>query len=392
MAPNLETPEARVLPAEKVSANLSPKVDLTALIELSVRGLQNMFNKEEQLFCYSLVQTPNGMEQQGLSPRYTVMTLMGFHELEKAGGTAPFPIDEIHDRLLRDRTWPTSAGDFGLLIWLTALRAPQKLVQAFSRFDMNTVFDRFGDLQQGRTMELAWLLTGLSHAAIADPAKLPELKNIAAKVYRALQQNQGKGGFFGHLSKEASLSGTVRGWMGSFADQVYPTIACNWYGQAFQSQEAIQRAIDCGRGICRAQGPLGQWWWHYDSREGRVASMYPVFSVHQEAMGPMALFPLGDVSGIDFRREIYGGLQWISDANETGKEMRDFERDLVWRCVHPDPEFSMKADVLLSHFRIYRDASKRKMTVRRECRPYELGWLLFAFAGKAGSLSNDSKP
>jgi hypothetical protein len=254
------------------------------------------------------------------------------------------------------------------------------------------IFERFADLQEGRTMEIAWLLTGLSHAAIAAPERLPELKNITDKLYRALGQNQGKGGFFGHLGREVSLSGTVRGWMGSFADQVYPTIACTWYSQAFQSKEARQRAIDCGKGICRVQGPLGQWWWHYDSREGRVASMYPVFSVHQEAMGPMALFPLADASGMDFRREIYGGLQWISDANETGKEMRDSERNLVWRCVHPDPEFSMKVDVLLSHLHIYRDASARKMTVRRECRPYELGWLLFAFAGKTESLSIGSKP
>ena len=99
----------------------------------------------------------------------------------------------------------------------------------------------------------------------------------------------------------------------------------------------------------------------------------------------MALFPLGAAAGIDFSREIYRGLQWISYANETQNEMRDFERNLVWRCVHPDPELSMKTDVLLSHMHIYRDATKRKMTVRRECRPYELGWLLFAFAGKTKS-------
>jgi hypothetical protein len=390
VAPKLELTDANISQVENSSLNLSPKVDLPALVEMAVRGLIPMFDQKSQLFVYSRVQTPGSLQPQGLSPRYTIMTLMGFDEFEKAGGASPFPIDQIHDRLLRDHSWLALAGDFGLLIWLTALRAPEKLDQIFDRFDLSSIFDKFADLREGRTMESAWLLTGLAQAAIAAPHKSSKISGIADRVYRLLAQNQGKGGFFGHLGRKATASGKLRGWMGSFADQVYPTIAFTWYSQAFQSKEALQRAIECGKGICRVQGPLGQWWWHYDSREGRVASMYPVFSVHQEAMGPMALFPLGAAAGIDFNREIYRGLQWISDANETGKEMRDFENNFVWRCVHPDPEFSMKVDAMLSYLHVYRDASKRKMTVRRECRPYELGWLLFAFAGKAGQTFKPS--
>jgi hypothetical protein len=372
---------------DRTVSGLSPKVDLKALVEMAVRGLLPMFDQKSQLFCYSRVQTPSGMELQGLSPRYTIMTLMGFDELEKAGGTSPFSVDQLHDRLLQDHSWPDLAGDFGLLLWLTALRAPQKLGQVLDRFDLNTGFDKFEDLREARTMEMAWLLTGMAHTVIADPSRRSKLAPLAERLYGMLVRNQGKGGFFGHLSRTATLSGRVRGWMGSFADQVYPTIAFTWYSTAFQSKEALTRAIETGKGICRVQGALGQWWWHYDSREGRVASMYPVFSVHQEAMGPMALFPLSEASGLDFQREIYRGLQWISNANETGQEMRDFEHGLVWRCVHPSPAASMKMDVLLSQIHIYRDASARAMTVLRECRPYELGWLLFAFAGKVKSVT-----
>jgi len=381
VAANVDTQVQQVSAQEKSGVNLSPKVDLKALIEMAVRGLGPMFDPAAQRFGYTLMQTPNGMERQGLSPRYTVMTLMGLDVYEKSGGKSPWAIDAIHDHMLQDQSWPTLAGDFGVLLWFTALRAPQKLEKVFSRFDLSTMFDKFEDIRQGRTMETAWLLTGLAHAAIALPARAAEISKAAEKVYQVLVRNQGKGGFFGHLDRSRSISGRLRGWMGSFADQVYPTIAFTWYSRAFRSNEALQRAIECGKGICRVQGSLGQWWWHYDSREGRVASMYPVFSVHQEAMGPMALFPLGEAAGIDFRRNIYRGLQWISDANETHQEMRDFEKNIVWRCVHPDPESSMKTDVLFSHFHFYRDASTRKMTVRRECRPYELGWLLFAFAG-----------
>jgi hypothetical protein len=231
-------------------------------------------------------------------------------------------------------------------------------------------------------METAWFLTGLAYSMMAAPAGLPDLREIATKTYRELILNQGDT-FFGHLSKTKSLSGRLRGWMGSFADQVYPIIALTRFSQVLHEKDALDRALLAGKGICRVQGPLGQWWWHYDSRVGRVASMYPVFSVHQEAMGPMALFPLGEVAGQDFRQPIYKGLHWIGTQNELGREIRDFEHNLVWRCVRPVPESSMELDVLASYFHAYRDASQRSLEILYECRPYELGWLLYAFAGRA---------
>jgi hypothetical protein len=38
----------------------------------------------------------------------------------------------------------------------------------------------------------------------------------------------------------------------------------------------------------------------------------------------------------------------------------------------------------MSHFHVYRDACARSMDILWECRPYHLGWLLYAFAGRAG--------
>ena len=47
---------------------------------------------------------------------------------------------------------------------------------------------------------------------------------------------------------------------------------------------------------------MGEWPWHYDSVTGRVVSRYPVFSVHQHAMGPMMLFAASEATGVDFSR------------------------------------------------------------------------------------------
>ena len=83
------------------------------------------------------------------------------------------------------------------------------------------------------------------------------------------------------------MVGILRGGVGSFADQVYPIYGISKFSQALGDEKALERALDCGLNICEAQGPLGQWWWHYDSSTGEVVGKYPVFSVHQHAMGPM---------------------------------------------------------------------------------------------------------
>lgn len=362
----------------------STSVDIDQLIGLSIAGLGPMFVPGSREFCYRLVRSADDLRQEGLSPRYTAMTLLGLCQLEKARGKSPFPITTLLDGLLQNRQWSASGGDFGLLLWLTAVCSPEKLPPLLKRLVAEDFFSRHADLRQGRTMELAWLLTGLSHVALAPQTGLPDVSELANKTYRLLVKNQGEGGFFGHLSTSTGSIGRLRGWLGSFADQVYPILALTRFSEAFKQPEALERALACGMGICRVQGPLGQWWWHYDSRAGRVADMYPVFSVHQEAMAPMALFPLAESTGRNFDEAIYRGLEWIGGANELETDMRDFRHNLIWRCIRPVPEFSMKVDVALSHLRVYRNASHRKMSILHECRPYELGWLLYAFSGRGG--------
>ncbi len=382
MSLNLKEPDSENCVESVKQASRPGKVDIEQLIELSIKGLGPMFDPRSGQFCYRLVKTSDEPRQEGLSPRYTAMTLLGLCEFEKAGGESPFPISALLDGLLEDREWPASGGDFGILLWLTAVRSPEKVPRLLKRFTAENIFSSRADLRQGRTMEMAWLLTGLSYAALVPQSGMPDVSDLAFKAYKLLIQNQGRGGFFGHLKTSGSGAGKLRGWLGSFADQVYPILALTRFSQAFKQPEALERALACGLGICRAQGPLGQWWWHYDSRVGKVASMYPVFSVHQEGMAPMALFPLAESSGRSFDEAIYRGLEWIGGANELETDMRDFNHNVVWRRIHPVPESSMRADVALSYLRIHRNASHRKMRVLHECRPYELGWLLYAFSGR----------
>ncbi len=350
-----------------------------SLTSLAVKGLQPMFNPAKQLFCFKLKQTASGLVQEGISYRYSAMTLMGLHRLENAGTASPIDIQKVLNGLLLNAEWVDNIGDFGLLLWLCALVAPERLDEIDRKFDVKNSLVRFRDARQGRTMELSWFLTGLSHQALARPEKVAETKELASDIYRRIRRNQGDQGFFGHLATNEGVAGVMRGDIGSFADQVYPIYAMSKFALAYREDRAAKTALDCALNLCEAQGSLGQWWWHYDRSNGQVAERFPVFSVHQHAMGPMALYALGEAVQSDFSPWIYKGLQWLDD-NELGINMQDDTANVVWRCIERTPSSRYwNAMINLATRREDRE-SREGLRPLFECRPYELGWLLYAFA------------
>jgi hypothetical protein len=354
-------------------------------VALALRGLVPMFDQQKQLFCYSLKKTERGMVQEGLSPRYTMMTLMGLHRVEQAGGVSSIEIRPVLQALLENLDWVKDIGDLGVLLWTCALIAPERLAELEGRFELEAALARYPSAKRGVTMELAWFLTGLSNWVLACPEKRTRLRDLAFQTFALLKKNRGEQGFFGHLARGGSVSGMARGRIGSFADQVYPIYAMTRFSQAYQEESALRLALQCGRGLCEAQGSLGQWWWHYDSLSGRVLEGYPVFSVHQHAMGPMTMFALGEAAGCDFTPWIYRGLNWINAANELGFNMEDDGAGVIWRCQYR-PTSQLKTYLKAAFSRGDSGKpyeAKKDLKVLFECRPYELGWLLYAFASRS---------
>jgi len=348
------------------------------LVELAIRGLEPMYDAETSLFCHRLKQTPSGNVREGISQRYTVMTLLGLLRAESAGYRSPVNIEATIDALYGNTEWVNNIGDLGLLLWLSAVSS-KKLDSFYATFDLENALRKYADVRKRPTMELAWFLTGLTYASRAEKKQQLFLEPLARQTYGLLQSNQGKHGLCGHMAKWKSLAGAARGHVGSFADQVYPILAMAHFGQFFGVMEASQNALRCAREICRLQGPLGQWWWHYDSVTGGVAGRYPVYSVHQHGMAPMAFFAAQEAGNVDFREPIYKGLGWIRRANELQQNLEDESSNVIWRCICP-PKSS-------SHFRrvsalMRQEGTPAELRILHECRPYELGWLLYAFAGR----------
>jgi len=374
------TPSSRVMTEKEPLHGLE---DMDQMIErlnaLAVNGLVPMFDRDMQLFCFKLKKTERGMVREGISRRYTMMTLMGLKRFEESGATSPIAITPVLDGLPASLDWVDNIGDLGVLLWLCSVVSPERLAEVERRLDVANSLARYGQAREGRTMELAWFLTGLCHGKLARTSSPAYVENLAQKTYQILIKNQGERGMFGHVASGGSVAGMIRGRIGSFADQVYPIYAMTRFSQAYGDKAALERALDCALTICEVQGSLGQWWWHYDSSTGRVAGRLPVFSVHQHAMGPMALLALGHATGSDFTPWIYKGLQWIR-RNELALDMEDPAENVVWRSVYRPTVRRMLTTAVAFLSQRDDEESRRGLKVMWECRPYELGWLLYAFA------------
>lgn len=349
---------------------------IAKLMRLAIRGLEPMYDHGRRLFCHRLKRTPSGNIREGISQRYTIMTLLGLLRAESAGYRSPIEISATIDALYRNTEWVNNIGDLGLLLWLSSVSS-RRMDSFYAAFDLESAIRNYSDAQKRLTMELAWFLTGLTCASRAAEKPRQDLEPLIQQTYRLLQSNQGKDGLFGHMARWSSLAGAVRGRVGSFADQVYPIIAMAQFGRVFGMKEASQNALQCGRTICKLQGTLGQWWWHYDSVTGRVIEQYPVYSVHQHGMAPMALFALQDTCNADFSEQIHKGLGWTTGANELQQDLEDADAGVIWRCIRPRKSISYAARILSL---AGKQPELGAAEILFECRPYELGWLLYAHA------------
>lgn len=356
------------------------------LKELAVNGLVQMFDSERQLFCLRLKQTAHGLVRQGISRRETLIALLGLHQLEASGTASPIAIKHVLNDLLVNINWVKDIGDLGLLLWLCALEAPQRMTEIESHLGIESSLEQFRGARQRSTTELAWFLSGLSHRHQVCPEKQPDLREVAFETYRRLRNNQGEFGIFRHTGRKNSIARMFRGRIGSFADQVHSIYAIATFVRAYHTVKEIETALDCALTLCQIQGPRGQWWWRYDSGNGRVVESYPVLSVHQDGMAPIALFALGEAVHSDFNPWIYKGLQWVNGDNEMDVNMSDASTHVVRRGIARSTVKSYWNMALTFLSRGEDHESRDGLSVLFECRPHHYGWLLYAFANRDDTL------
>ncbi len=352
-----------------------------SFIELSKRGLPRMYTGATFVHTVRALDKPSGvvMRLEGENLRYTTKCALGLAcvDLDSqrqilGGHTAA---DLALSTIPRAEGVTDDPGVVALAAWCAAEAADHHAGKLFGKLE-----DIFASNQPLATVDCAWTLI----AALAA-LHLAETGPLAREARNRLMASQGATGLFPHMLPPNS-AGKLRAHVGSFADQVYSTQGLARFSVAMGDQAALAAADACGARICALQGPAGQWWWHYDANHGSVVEGYPVYSVHQHGMGPMALLDLREAGGRDHLRSVIGGLGWIDRHPEVSGAMVDEGENVIWRkagrrepkklvravsalttAVHP----GMKLPTL--------DAIFPPNRLDRECRPYELGWLLYAW-------------
>jgi hypothetical protein len=229
-------------------------------------------------------------------------------------------------------------------------------------------------------VDASWVLSALAAARSAD------VEEHLTRARRRLLEGVRPGALFAHEVGGTGLVPGYRAHIGCFADQVYPIQALARAGD----EEALAAADAVAAKICDAQGTAGQWWWHYDARTGEVVEGYPVYSVHQHAMAPMALLDLAEAGGTGHLDAIVRGLHWMTKRPETDEPLIMNNLGLTWRkAARRDPKKALRG-VRAATTRVrpgwrlaVLDRAFPPNAVDRECRPYEFGWLLHTWLGGA---------
>ncbi|MBT2468174.1 hypothetical protein J7E97_09845 [Streptomyces sp. ISL-66] len=366
------------------------------LLALAEAGLPEMYLPGPESFVFTRVGTVTSdgnrrVERRGTSTRYGAITVLGARFLPEerqrplfGGRTAA----EFAALLVGRLPAVTNLGDAALIAWAAAETGHPKLPDALARMAELDVPGR-----PRYTVEAAWVLCALT---AARPSVDVEYRLSVARTRLLAARTDGVP-LFAHATGPGLVPG-YRSHVACFADQTYPLQALARLHASGSDPEALAAADACAARICALQGDGGQWWWHYDARTGGVVEGYPVYSVHQHAMAPTALFDLADAGGTDFGAEIRRGLRWMTDVPEisgpdgTPREPLILEEyGVTWRKVYRgDPAKAVRAArglttrVLPKARLAPLDRIFRPLSVDRECRPYEFGWLLHAWLGGLG--------
>ncbi|HXU88226.1 MAG TPA: hypothetical protein VFQ62_05185 [Methylomirabilota bacterium] len=353
------------------------------LVEAALSALPRMLDPRSGLFVFTV--RPSGPSGQSL--RYSCITLIGLTAAVRAGCRPRLDLDCLVHGISEHWRDACRVGDLGLLLWCLS-DYHQKLTpthEAVLKY-VPTTADDLADLT---STELGWLVSGLSRTAQLAPMR-SDVCDRAHTAYRALRANQMHAtGLFCYGGRAGGpVLRRLRRQLGFFDNQVYGIHAGVDYHRAFEERDALAMAERCAEQIMTAQGPLGQWAWHYDVRTGAVIDRYPVYSVHQHGMGPMALRAIADATGRRFDTALERSVTWIFGSNELGETMIDADCGVIWRSIRRRVAHRKLTHVFkllnLAHLQRVRERLARMVNTSGhlerdlECRPYELGWLLLA--------------
>jgi hypothetical protein len=350
----------------------------TGFVNYCLHGLKGMYMPSAGVFSTSYRMVDGIMlnvYERDSAYKFTMNTLMGLYKARVAGSEVFLDIETAYRSLAgRVREQATSAQNIAATVWAghsIGVEVPEVAVSLFDRI-LNSQ-DKYPDLgAQG----LAWTIAACVTGGVELREKAHALLRCATERYIHPRS----------MLVRHTPSGFRKDWA-SFAASCYMAYSLLLLARETGDQETKRIGLTIARAMVRLQGPQGQWAWFYHVPSGRVVDYYPVYSVHQHAMAPLFLLEAIDQGYAEFREPLVRGFRWIFGQNELQTSLVDRDRRIIWRsAVRREPlarmsRFARTVGVTYAGLRpgiLDRD----DLQINRECRSYELGWALWAFAGR----------
>ena len=347
------------------------------LIDYALAGLQRCWVPENgtwsHIYHLDTQETPNESILHS-NVFYTLNVLLGLARVP----TVPSSIDVesiFQQNASRLIALPVNKYAFGAALWAAAelkLNVPADVLA----FIESMLADK-RQWENFTAQDLGMILIGVVAQAKHDPQKWSALADELFH-YLATRYHSKSGLFF-------DAAHGLRRRFSSFATQTYLTLASYIYGEFTNNAQALEIADACTSKLISLQGPNGEWPWFFDSNLGHVLDFYEVYTVHQYGMAP-AFLEHAERRGVQgARHALIHGFNWVFGQNQLGVPMLVPELQLSIRSQ------VRKGELHTKNLRILRAIlgsvlgrqtgliDRANIDLRRECRSYELGWVLWSF-------------
>jgi hypothetical protein len=345
---------------------------IETLVSFSIENLPSL-RLASGLYCHDM--TFESREPRGESPRYSLMVLLGLQRASCAGHSDLPDLDMLWQQCLSRQDLLT-AGDLGLALWADARRGGSMVDGLLSLLERVVPTDQ--QLCPLAGMEIAWMLIGLAECA----ERSGRAEALLQRTADHLRRRRASSGLYRH-----DASSRVRRRLPNFATEIYTLLALSTLARHGLMPGAREDAETLAEQLVRLQLPNGGWPWLFDAEHAGVVERYELYTVHQDAMAPMALLDLAELTGdTRWARAALRGLGWSRGANELGVDLLDVESGFVHRSIRrrsPSDRLHLACNAAASRtIRRPLRLDARSLEVNRTCRPYHLGWILEAWAGR----------
>ena len=342
--------------------------------------LSEMLDARRGLFSHKTVLVGNAYRNIGSNPLYTGAAAIGLLA-DEPSATVP---DACLDAIWISARASRDAALVGLSLWALARAADDRAARLLA-------YSCSLSIRRANSMGLGLLLAGASAAAEGAPQARDPARALVSECRDELRSRFVPAArVFRGRARSVSREHLLHSGLTSFASQVYPLHGLAAAARAFD-EPVLDECRACSAHLVELQGPLGQWWWFYSTERPCVIEGYPVYSVHQDAMAYMALAPLHRLGVEDFAEPLWRGITWLHGDNELKRPLVVSEPAFIFRAIqrrgsHPDRYGGISARnrwklVMASHGLLSPPATRARpdeLEVLEECRPYHLGWLLYA--------------